>query len=452
MDIFDSLDQPQAQSTQQQPYQQVNFEGISQGKPTEDIFNSIEQQPVQLPEKENISKKIPRLAGQGALRAVEAFGGLKGNVEEGVTNLAASGLEKIGMQKSAEHIRGLRKQPANIAGRSPTSQELRDIGREATNDYFEPQTTGEEKGGEFIERLTNLLTPIGRSQSILRNVGVAGAGMMAKEGIKAAGGSPNAQTAGDIGLSLLAGSINPGMTARASAAAYNQASRILPNNATAPFVAGERSLRRLRARLARGAGHTDPDKQAVMTEIDEMLNLTNNGRIPVRDLEAFHQKFNKMTIDRNLYGARNNLRYLNALTMQSARHYGRQNPQWYEAWNRGNQLHSGVAVGRKIAQKIENTMNKHPLNAGAGGVATLALFGVNPAIIIPSLKGAAASYVLGHAGALSYQVLRNPELRRLYLGALRTAASGNAANLGNKLKELSNKIPQEIDLSEFMPQ
>lgn len=458
MDIFDTLDQPQVQ--QQQPYQKVNFEGINQGMSSQagDIFSTLEnnnpnenystnQEIYQNLEKKKPLLSIPRQATQYASRAAEYIGGIPETMVKGAEYLGEKGANAIRSLVGAQPTTSANEKESSI--RFPSSQKLRQISEEKSGGFTSPLTPGEEKTGEFVQRVTGVMLPIGTAVAFPRAVAISAAGMLAKEGVKAAGGKETAQNLADIGASIIAGSVNPGMTRRASDEAYQAATRLRPRDATAPFVAQERSLRRLRTRLERGG--TDPDKQAVITKIDEMLGHVQNGRIPVGELEAFHQQFNKMTIDRTLYGARNNLRYMNALTMQSARHYGRQNPQWYQEWSRGNQIHGGVAVGRKIAQKIENTMNKHPLNSSAGGIATLALFGANPAIIVPSLKGAAASYILGHSGALLHQVMRNPELRRLYLNTLNNSIRGNQVNLSKNLTNLSRKMEEELDLSEFQP-
>ena len=346
----------------------------------------------------------------------------------------------------------------------PTSQDIRRQLHENLP-YTKPRNDYEKFTNDVLGTASLFLIPGGQariglfpnmsrySRSFLKSLGVnlTGKGTEQLTGSKEKGGYAK------MGSLFLLSLLDKRNANRYIGSIYNQAENALQQSGN-PTVNANRltnNLNQLRENLTQGT--LAPTENAVVNEIDSILEHVQNGRIGVRNLWGSLRSTNEnlQRIIREAASApertraRAFYRTLNRNLNQELENYGRTNPSFgvpFEEAQRGFQTINRSNLLRRAASSLIgkdiNPALLHLFSGSAGGAAALAGKSVGG---ISSILSPGAAILGSSYGILKmlYRMNRSPALRRYYLNAINQATGGNITQFGREVEKMDKIIEKE---------
>ena len=371
-----------------------------------------------------------RHAARLGSRIAETIGGIPGDVQSLVESGVFAGLEKlIGHEVTPE----MREESRRLTERAPSTKELREISKEVTGEFTEPQSDIEKTGDEIVSTLASLLGPM----KFRNALGVSLGSQLAKEGLKVLGTEEGTQEAGKLGTMFLISAMNPGGAMKYASKQYEKANE-LSKGASVIASQLKNNLKDLETNLVKGVSTTE--KNTVLKPIRELLEkIHKDGKIPVHELTAAKRDVNKLIGEpETLKGAKRLLLGLGKEIDKAIKPYEKVNVPFSKAYRPANEIFGAVMQGNKASNFVKKYLGSHSILGTAMAEASAGY----PEAIIPTIAGVAGAHGLARSIDFFTRLKKSSELRKYYGHAMIAAAKEDAAALrlySSRIDELMEK-------------
>jgi hypothetical protein len=383
-------------------------------KPSEDFwsqFQEMKQPPSKMEEYLDTGKRLGTRVAEGIL-------GLPGDIESFVRPVAKKLLPGVSRKMIF-----------------PSSEELRDIGKEKFQGELEPKGPIEQDVGEVLQDY--VFTPGGPIKKAL----ITGAGYGMKKALDLFGADATTSSIGKavttFGLSFLGKKNVRNFIDKQ----YDNARKALNPHDLLDVVPIERKLNSLKTGLQKGI--TTASDEAAISQIDKILSTIskNKGHLSVEEGDIIFHKLNKIWKETNDPEIRKHISDIKKPITQSLESYGKKsNPKYLEAFNTANSAYAGWAENRKAVQ----AMNKWKKTAIIGGVPALVaeFYFHGPELTGATLAAIAAGYGAGSGHDLFKRITSNPTLFKYYTKAGMAAASENLPQFVHNANKLDKALKE----------
>lgn len=248
-----------------------------------------------------------------------------------------------------------------------------------------------------------------------------------------------------MGTAFLASLINPSLAIKKAKEYYDSSKRYLPSSATVKASSVNNGLDALEQSITKGRPRASlsPNEQFVLDKIGKVRDLEKNGVYNVEQLVAQKKSLNDELA--NLYDqfpsystrkqVRNQSKKVTAAVKDGIEEYGKINPQFYDAFNKADEVYGAVEGSKGIAKWVMKNLKT------AGSVTGLsALFGG----VAPTAITLGAGAVVHETARFMYKISKSPELTKLYANALKAASQENSLLFNKYYQELDNKLSKEM--------
>lgn len=372
-------------------------------------------------------REIGRHAARTGSRIAEQIGGIPGDVQDLIQSGVFAGLEKLTGHKASPEVR---EEARKFSERAPTSRELKKFSEETSEGFTSPQNEAEKSGDEFVELATSLLGPM----KFRKTLGVALGSQLAKEGIKALGLGEGTQEAGKLGTMFMLTALNPGGAMKYAKSQFNKADA-LSKGASINSQKFHKNLQDLQTDLLKGV--TTTEKNTVLRPVEELIEKSKFGKMPIHELTAAKRDINKLMGEpETLKGAKKLLKAVGREVDQAIKPYEAINPAFKEAYRPANEIFGAVMQGNKAYNFTRKMLgNKSVLGAVVGEVAL-----GHPEFIVPTVGAAVGA--LGTAKGVDFfvRLAKSPQLQKYYTKTMAAAAAEDAG----ALRYYSSKIDEEF--------
>lgn len=434
---------------------------IQLGHSPEEIFSKAhssyklqeEQKKLQKLQDEELDPEIERHLARLTSRGLEQIVGAPGNLrdlayavkdiykEKGVLP-NVKGLNKLKMPelkepeafKKFEEAIPIAKTVSTLLGYLPTSKDIKKFSEEKSQGFTSPQGDIEKIGDEVFENIVASALPGQGPRNIWRNIAAPIAGIMGKEAIKHIGGGEKSQALTQLGLNI-AIPLMAGNAPQLNRDVWNNVRRNVPNVNIQTTSLLQRA-RDLRARIQRGLGSRS-ENQATRT-LDNLIEKFERGQISADELMASNISLNEIVGDPELFGRGGHLfEEMRGMIRDGMEQVGQHAPEWYQEWQRANEIHGAIANSNYIANTIRN--HAEPLvSEGARALFHAAAHGTAKA------AGAVPPIYLIYKGAqVMNRMASSPQLMQYYTQVLTNSLRGNVAMTAASLEKLDQALLKE---------
>jgi len=331
----------------------------------------------------------------------------------------------------------------------PTTRDIREFSEKATKGYTKPKSKFEEEGSELATDIGAMLVPGAASYSSLRNLGIPIAGWLTKQGLEKVGTSEGvanaAKTAVMVSLDLASAYRSKGHGGAKNYAKelWKEAEENIPKGVSITTKQLVPELETLKSNLMKGGD--SPSIGPAVKKIDELLEATKKGSIPVDELMAFRKKINNLIEAQGGFDftAHPNVRQQSIYNLNQVKdkvinpldEYAKINPKFGVPYQQSNEAYSAYHASNYVSKFLKRKFGeylKSPM--------LYSLFGTGAKTLV---TGAAGAFVPYHAIKLVHRVYRSPVLRELYGNVLKGALENNAAMTAKNLSELNKELKKE---------
>ena len=255
--------------------------------------------------------------------------------------------------------------------------------------------------------------------------------------MKELGGKQGTQEATKLGTMFIAGLIGRGKVKDFAKNLYEKRDSLLPQGAEIESSRLVKSLENMKTNLEKGV--MTPNKRAVITPIDEILNKSKSGMIKIDDLTAAQRDFNELMKDPTLLkGAKKLFEPVKHDVAKAIETYGKTNPEFLKYHKEANEAFATIAESQKVSKNIGKWIKSKPSLIASPA---LTLFEYqHPGAIIPTLAGAAGGYGALKAGELLYRIGKSPVLQRHYIGVIKESLKDNAPATIRHLEKINTEL------------
>lgn len=396
---------------------------------------------------EQLEKDIERSSARTLSRIGETALGAPGDIASFFGNLLG------GSESPIKPLGGLLAQAADVL---PTSEDIREFTKKASQGYLEPEGEAQKKSDEIVSDITSMALPGAGKYNMMRNIGIPIVGNLVKEGLKYANADEKTQgytkTGTMIALDLL--SRKTGGVKKYAGSLFQKAEEAIPKGLSINASSLKSSIDKLEQTLTAGGERSTTTRP--LKKITEIRNEIKDGKIDAQRLAAYRQSINEAVEELggfNLFSdvpqklkpkAIKNLQDVKGTVIDSLEEYGKhQNPEYLKLSRDANEAWSAYSKSNKIAYFLEKKVGYAPKSAAAkllfsygsplSGVGSAALNPITAVGTVGALGGYQAIKVLE-------RVRKSPVLREYYLNVLKNAASGNVPQTAKNLKKLDEAL------------
>jgi len=334
----------------------------------------------------------------------------------------------------------------------PTSQSLTEKFDVATEGKYQPGSRSESLAQEFGSDVAALMLPAKGASSVLKALGVAAAGNLAKEGVKELGAGETAQNATKIGTMFLTSLFNPKGAQKYTNSLYNKAYAELPKEAIVDSKKFVTRLDALENNLSRGLKNV-PSKAPVLNaiedvkrnvkyntvDINELLeakkNLNEQRRIRIYDPELRGQKKVQADLKKH-YGQ------LSGIINEAIEDYGKTNPSFLKSYKMADNAYAGIQQSQRASEFISRNIKDYKFHSGLGALAQVIF---SPGTVLPTAAAAGAAFSGLKSYELMHRIFMNPTLRKYYVKSVLEASKENAPALMKNIRALDKAYQEEYD-------
>ena len=404
----------------------------------------------------NIGKGAESIAHQQLSAAAEVPAqilGYPGNLFNFINTIAAKPITEFILDKP-----GLEYKETYLGKVFPTSSEVRQSFEQAMP-YLKPSNEYEKFTNNLYGTATQFLLPGGQAQVGLTRAHPAIRSLIKSLGVEIAGTGTEKLTGskekGDIArmgsMFLLGMADRPGAN-RYLGEIYNRATNALQQAGNPTFDAARitQRLTNLRTRLSQGT--RAPSEQAVINEIDRILEHVQQGRMPVQNAWSSLRSLNenRLAAQRSIAGRTNRLRARNLFNeVGSALHdelnnYGRINPDFGTPFQEAQTGTRTLHQSNLIQQTVENLTGfevNHPgiMHLFGSGIGATAAAAKHSVVTAPNIIGLAAY----QASKILFRMARSPALRRYYTNAIRAGIQENIPQMAKEIQKMDDVLTKE---------
>lgn len=399
---------------------------------------------------ETIGEETYRIPAQAAAAIGSALPGVVGNLGQFLHSIITGPAAKVitgeevapyeqtpmgkAFPTTQTHLKNLQEgMPFLIKPKNKFEKFTQDIVKDAADMYL---------GGKSLGMGRYAPTP-------LRSAGTSIAAHAAGKSVEALSGDEQQGDKVKNGTMLALSLFNPTSAKNITQNLYQNAQRLLPQNATIQAGNFSNYLNILENKILQGRPieNLAPSERFVIDQINSFRNLIQNNNINMHSLVAQRRSFHEI-LQKQLYEIPNRAERARAkelaqgLSRESRnlmRDYGRTNPEWWRNQSRADQAFGTIAQSNFISRGLEGFLRGRPEALshvfGVGIPAGLGFFNVGAGI------GTAAAY---QAAKLGYRIFNSPELRNHYAKVVGAALAENPEKITKELDQLQNKV-QETD-------
>lgn len=405
----------------------------------------------EVPEEEGFWKGTERRAGQFLRRGLEGFAGVPGEIQglgaESMKWLSENLREPVSEEeftRRRESTKGALT-PLPEEARLPTTENLREAGKEFLGEQFEPKGEIEEFIGQTAEDIGTFLFPIAGPAKVLRPalMGI-GKNVAGQVGEWIAGDKGRAYL--EIGALTLGSFIGRPKAKETVNRLYNEAREL--RNETAGIKASKlkKNLEGIKKDLMKG----DPkaaSKAEAFKKIDSISKKIKKGNIRIDELEAFKRDINESASKLKIFeeGAsaakhhKSSLKRVGGEIHKAIEDFGKKNPEYLKKYRAANQAASALYGGEAAAQFAERMVEK-----GGKSFSDMSkmLFAVKHPIIHGGVEIIKKPF--GAGKRIYDSVMKSPDLRQRYLKILGSSVKENAALTNKYLRDFDKKLKNEL--------
>ena len=457
-----SDDQIKEQFSKKDPEFNSKYErAIELGHTPEQIFNKAhqsnksksEQKKLQELQNEELDPEIERHLARLTSRGLEQILGAPGNLRDlayavkdiykekgflpnvkGINKLKMPDLKEPEAFKKLEEAIPIAKTVSTLLGYLPTSKDIKKFSEEKSQGFTSPKNNIEKIGDEVFENLVSNALPGQGPRNVYRNIAAPIAGVLGKEGVKYLGGGEKSQALTQLGLNI-AVPLMAGNAPQLNRDIWNDVRRNVPNVNINTNTMLQRA-QDLRARIQRGLGSRS-ENQATTT-LDRLIEKLERGQISADELMASNISLNEIVGDPELFGRGGHLfEEMRGIIRDGMEQVGQHAPEWYQNWQRANEVHGAIANSNYIANTIRN--HSEPLvSEGARALFHAAAHGTAKAAgTLPPI------YLIYKGTQVLNRMASSPNLMQYYTNVLTNALRGNVANAAANLEKLDEALLKE---------
>jgi hypothetical protein len=342
----------------------------------------------------------------------------------------------------------------------PTSQNIRQVTKNATKGYTEPKTPNEAKVNEFIEDVASTLTGrqpkvLGRTPkqtALINNLGIPAAANAVKQVVSGLGFGEDMATISKLGIWTalsLVGNIN---ASNYASDLLNKGREGVPDNLQISVPRIIKRLSSVGSKLLRSDPRNDIARQRI-AKVEEDLA---NGQTSVRDMMDAYHGVNASKRSKGMFeiGQRPDVEFarsavdkvknaINDEILEAAASH----PEALENWRNGIQSWAVIQQSKRLTNWIQDKI-RAPGGKTITGVA-LPLFGLTgagAAVKAPLVAGSigAATVPLYKAGQVAFRVYQDPRLSHYYWNALSAAAKQDFPMFLNNYNKLNKGLEKDL--------
>jgi hypothetical protein len=325
----------------------------------------------------------------------------------------------------------------------PTSQELRELSKEAHQGKLEPEGDVERIGGQVLQDY--IFSPGGPVKKII----LSSLGSSVQEGLKFSGAAEDTQSKAKAATTFLGSFVGKSNVKDFYRKEYSKATRSLPVKETLDSVRLSKGLTALENRVKQGVDI--PAKEPGLRIIKELKDKSSSGQIPIRDLDSAYHNINQFLLDKKNLSptAEKWLKDTKRMVSHELNRYGKKNPEYLKSFRDANAAFAGLAENQKAVQALSK-WKKSGLLAGPPAIVA-ELYFMGPEITAATVATAAGAYGAASGYDLMTRVFSNKTLFHYYTKALGAAAQENLPQFTHNISKLDKKLREEnLETSRFV--
>lgn len=393
---------------------------------------------------EGIQRNIARTGSNIVTRGV----GFAGDIFSLINEYAARPLTE-----SITGKEGLPYEQTFLGKAIPTTETHRKGLESVTGEYLKPQNEIERFADDVVDTTQLLFTPGGQitrsgrtisgGQKLYRNFAKAlGAEVLAK-GSEGFTGDESAKGWTRMGSIFVTSLLDKPTAARQIGNLYRNAEASIPQGVTTNAGSLQTSMNSLVHTITRGRphGNLSPPERFVVNQAENVLNLIQNGRIPVdqawAQLRTINQELQGVLPDisrQQRRGIRTQAARINGALNETLENYGRTNPGFAQNFHPAQEATATLHQSQWIGNWIRNNI-----------VSPVQTEGLLQALGVPIAQTTSKIVAPYKAAQLIYRISRSPTLRNLYLRTLNSASQENISTFTRHLNELDKKTQEDED-------
>lgn len=339
----------------------------------------------------------------------------------------------------------------------PTSEKIREtIG---SSEYLQPQTPLEEKADEFIQDVTALSLPGSSSHSLLRNVGIASAGLLGEKAAKELGASEKSQAMTKQGLMTILDVMNirktsgKGGAKKFASSLFDESEKLIPEGARINAGKYSSSLNKLEKDLTRGG--TSPKVEPALKKIKELKEKVHDGSIDVRELIGARKKINDIIEAGGGFEyaprpgirkqALHHLREVKSSVIDALNEYGNINQDFGKMNRSANEAYAAYAASNSISNFLKKNFGDKITDLttkAALGLASPAALASAKFFPLTTATAAAASPIYV-ATKILRRISSSPTLRKYYGNILKFSLQENVPLVQSNIRKFEKELQKE---------
>lgn len=403
------------------------FESLKQSQ-------EYQQQPEPVPEESRLGYGVRQVARTGA-RAGETLAGMAGDIVRPAQDLLENFMSKVitGKPITDEQKQQIRKFYAESEEGMqpfPTSQEIKEAHEPVTKEYLKPESPAEEKADEITQDIISQL-PSGFVKSIVSSTLGQGTKYLAK-GLGAEEETANIAKSGSM---FLTGLWNPKGAKNLTSRLYAAREAAIPVSVTGDATKLESKMLRLANNMRRSGKNIAASEKEIAEAAENIVTEMQSGQLSYqkaasikRSLNEKAQKFLYETPDKAAKArARNKFAEINHELERFIATSQSKYPAFYKAHKNADNVFRTLAAGQGLSKFLEANLPK--------GLSTVSEK-IASAIIKP--------------GILTYHMFKSPQLRRLYLQTIGSAAAKNTQQMSRNFRRLEKESEQNPEIRKIL--
>lgn len=342
--------------------------------------------------------------------------------------------------------------PEMLGGDYPTTEEIKDIGKDLASilgepGYLDPKNYIEEQLDETLTDFGTLLFPGGPGRGFMQKLGISAVSNMGGEIAGLYGADEKEKQQVKMGLMFMMDLATRGNAREHGANLLEEAEELIPPGDIVDASQFLNNLDRLERRIR--VGGVAPSDRPALYLIDELRGrIQQGGQLAAHELPAMNRTVNEIRGNvggfelpvRDRPRAVRHVNDVHEILGNEINQYGQTNPEFYNLWRQGNEAFAVWAQSNVVSNYIQGNYTKPVVSDGAK---LLFYSGVGQAGLGKAATIATTAAIPYRAMQLSYRIARSPVLRRYYSGVVRNAAIGNLPAMIRNMEKLDKELDKE---------
>jgi len=339
----------------------------------------------------------------------------------------------------------------------PTTSDVESYFDMATDGKYIPSEE-EQPYYEATQDITGMLMPGSAPLKLWQRFAIPIAAQLGKEGIKAGGGGETAQELGKLGLGLGLSIASIANGEKFAGNLMSQAESLMPQGQMINATPISNSLNKIKS-TPWYKGADLPSKRPAKQLIEAIEKNISNGQMDGQMALQLRKDANELQKNLGAFDIfkkedkKKAIMLLNKAkdaVMEGLKDYGtKQDPLFWKATQEANKAYAVLSKSKVISRFIEEhapvlkSNGIKSLFAIGGAVGELALGKVSPAAAAGVIGSIGSIAALGKTSQIMYRVMKDPNLRKYYIGALEAAAKSNSKSMIMNMQKLDEALMED---------